>query len=254
MKKSEIQSAIGTAIISGIILAILCLFGLSLSQEDMEEGVMIRFGDNIDGYGEQTSHSAPSTPSSPKPITPKPSDPLMTQDDESIALEQERKKRIEEERRQQQEEQRKIEEEHRAEEKRKAEELEKERKTQAAQNLASGAFNQSSGQGSGTTTGEAMQGNPAGNGAQGGHSWSLSGRNLKGKLFEPAYTSNEEGTIVVNIRVDNSGKVTEASIGPGTDITNEALRKATLEAAKKNVFSAGPGIVLGTITYKFSLR
>ena len=50
MKKSEIQSAIGTAIISGIILAILCLFGLSLSQEDMEEGVMISFGDNIDGY------------------------------------------------------------------------------------------------------------------------------------------------------------------------------------------------------------
>ena len=156
MKKSEIQASIGTAIISAIILAILCLCGLSLSKEDMEEGVMISFGETLEGYGEQVSKPITSQAVSKKPIVTTPKEQLMTQDDESIAIEQERKRRADEERRKQQEEQQRKDEERRAEEQRIAQQQERDRKAQAAQNLASGAFSQSTGAGSGTTTGEAM--------------------------------------------------------------------------------------------------
>ncbi len=220
----------------------------------MEEGVMISFGETLEGYGEQSMQAVAVKPSAPKPIVSKPSDPLMTQDDESIAIEQERKRRVEEERRIKEEEKRRKDEERRAEQQRIAEQQERERKAQEAQNLASGAFSQSSNKGSGTTTGEAMQGNPAGKGTQGGHSWSLSGRDLNGKLVEPPYTSNEEGTVVVSIRVNEEGRVTEASIAAGTNITNETLRIACIEAAKRNKFSSGKGIGIGTISYKFVLK
>ena len=254
MKKTEIQSAISTALISLLILLYLLYFGMSLSKEDMEEGVMISFGEMLDGYGEQTPVAASSKPATPKVETPKPSERLMTQDDESVALEQEKKRKLQEQRVQEQQERERVERERAAEAQRKAAELERERKAQEAKNLASGAFSQSTGQGSGTTTGEAMQGNPAGKGQQNGHSWSLSGRDIKGKLAEPTYSGKQEGIIVVNIRVDQSGRVTEASIGHGTTITEEGLRNLSLVAARSNKFSAGNGIVLGTITYRFVLK
>ena len=74
-------------------------------------------------------------------------------------------------------------------------------------------------------------------------------------MAQPSYQGNEEGTIVVEVRVDASGNVVSAAIATkGTTITNETLRKATIEAAKKNKFSAGDGVAIGTITYNFRLN
>ena len=80
-------------------------------------------------------------------------------------------------------------------------------------------------------------------------------KDLLGKLAQPSYQSNEEGRIVVEIRVDASGTVVSASIATkGTTITDEALRNAAITAAKKNKFSTGGGVAIGTITYNFRLN
>lgn len=86
----------------------------------------------------------------------------------------------------------------------------------------------------------------------GNGSWSLAGRSLKGRLVEPSNSGNEQGTIVVTIRVDASGKVIDAIIGTGTTITSPSMRLAAMEAAKKNVFTAGDSMAFGTITYEFT--
>ena len=86
---------------------------------------------------------------------------------------------------------------------------------------------------------------------QRGHSWSLNGRDLLSKLVQPSYQGNEEGRIVVEIRVDASGNVVLATITKGTTIINETFWDAARSAAKKNKFSSGSGVVIGTITYNY---
>ena len=49
-------------------------------------------------------------------------------------------------------------------------------------------------------------------------------------------------------------KVVSATITKGTTITNETLRNVAVNAAKKNKFSAGGGVAIGTITYNFRLN
>lgn len=272
LKKSEIQSGIATTIICIVILLILLFCGMTAHKDEMDEGVMISLGFAEEGYGESMPNPTPAPEAAPLPTpTPPPAAPqvsspseedLMTQEDPSVALEAEKKrKEAEAEARRRAEEERiareKAEQERIAREK--AEEAarikaEQEAKRNQASSLAGSAF-QNMGKGQGETKGETQQGNPAGQGSQGGHSWSLNGRNLLGKLAQPTYQSNEEGRIVVEIRVDASGKVVDAAIATkGTTITNESLRKEAIAAAKKNKFSTGGGVAIGTITYNFRLN
>jgi TonB family protein len=186
----------------------------------------------------------------------------MTQEDPSVALEAEKKrKEAEEEARRRAEEERiareKAEQERIAREKAEEEariKAEQEAKRNQASNLTGSAF-QNKGKGQGQTKGETQQGNPVGEGSFGDQPVSI-GRKLLGSLARPSYQGNEEGCIVVEIRVDASGKVVDAAIATkGTTITNETLRKAAIEAAKKNKFSAGDGgVAIGTITYNFRLN
>lgn len=272
LKKSEIQSGIATTIICIVILLILLFCGMTAHKDEMDEGVMISLGFAEEGYGESMPNPTPAPEAAPlptpmpPPAAPQVSSPseedLMTQEDPSVALEAEKKrKEAEAEARRRAEEERiareKAEQERIAREK--AEEAarikaEQEAKRNQASSLAGSAF-QNMGKGQGETKGETQQGNPAGQGSQGGHSWSLNGRNLLGKLAQPTYQSNEEGRIVVEIRVDASGKVVDAAIATkGTTITNESLRKEAIAAAKKNKFSTGGGVAIGTITYNFRLN
>jgi TonB family protein len=110
------------------------------------------------------------------------------------------------------------------------------------------------GKGSGDGSGDGIQGNPAGHGNLGGNSWSLNGRSLTGRLISPSYDKDVEGKITVNIRVDESGHVSSASIGSPTTISDAETRNAAMSAAHNTRFSAGKGIVTGTITYNFKLR
>jgi TonB family protein len=247
---------------------------MTVHKDEMDEGVMISLGYAEEGFGESVPNptpkpapeAAPVPTPTPPPAAPEVSTPseedLMTQEDPSVALEAEKKrKQAEEEAKRRAEEERiareKAEQERIAREKAAEEariKAEQEAKKNQASSLAGSAF-QNMGKGQGQTKGEAQQGNPAGQGSQGGHSWSLKGRNLLGKLAQPSYQSNEEGRIVVEIRVDASGTVVSASIATkGTTITDEALRNATVAAAKKNKFSTGGGVAIGTITYNFRLN
>ena len=247
MKKSELYASVGTVVVCGIVLAILLLFGFSVSKKDIDEGLMVSFGEELEGYG-QSETVAPQTivaSSVPSVSSPKNED-LMTQEDESVVLAAKEKKKKEEER------QRLVEEQRRQEEQRIA--AENQRKADQAK-AAAGVFGKQTTGGSGSTIGESTQGNPAGSGSSGGHSWSLAGRSLNGGLPKPAYNGNEEGRIIINIRVDRSGNVTDVSIDErNTNISDNRLRTASREAAKRTKFTAGSDIAMGTITYQFRLN
>jgi outer membrane biosynthesis protein TonB len=84
-----------------------------------------------------------------------------------------------------------------------------------------------------------------------GVGFDLTGRNSK-SLPIPTYESDELGTIVVKIRVDQDGKVISAIAGgQGTTITNERLRRLVEEAAMNSLFDSNEARVqAGTITYR----
>lgn len=205
----------------------------------------------------------PATPASPPPAsTEKP--PVATQDmEKTIALETERKAEADRKRKAEAE----------AEAKRRAEaEAERKAREEAERkkninSLVGGAFGDGSGTtGSrGNTHGTGTQGSPAGNGTTGKvsgvggiGSYDLGGRGMgAGGLKLPSYTVDDYGTVVVDIIVNPSGTVIEATIGRGTNTTNSTLRNESLRAARQTKFAAAAGTSnnqKGTITYKFNLN
>lgn len=87
----------------------------------------------------------------------------------------------------------------------------------------------------------------------------LEGRTpVKGNVITPEYNSQDHGTIVVKIWVDNYGKVQKATPGAdGTTVTNKELWAAARNAAMSTVFSASreaPAMQEGKITYVFKLK
>jgi len=89
-----------------------------------------------------------------------------------------------------------------------------------------------------------------------GISFSLAGRAAK-KLAKPTNNSSEQGTVVIKIWVDRSGKVINARMRvSGTNTSSSNLQRLALEAALKARFNANPDateVQTGTITYKFVL-
>ncbi len=111
--------------------------------------------------------------------------------------------------------------------------------------------NSETGRGTGSGTGYGT-GNGSGNG-----SFDLDGRSLgTGGLPRPSYNVREEGKVVVTIVVNPAGQVIRTSINKMTNTTNQALRKAAEEAAKKAHFNSISGLnnQTGTITYYFKLK
>lgn len=87
----------------------------------------------------------------------------------------------------------------------------------------------------------------------------VKGRSVaNGDLIRPDYHVQEEGTVVVRVKVNQYGKVTEAVPGaPGTTTMNTQLHNAARKAAMKTVFNASadaPVSQEGTITYIFKLK
>jgi TonB family protein len=89
-------------------------------------------------------------------------------------------------------------------------------------------------------------------------SFSLDGRSMQGKLVQPSNTSNQAGKIVVEIYVNQQGKVTKATVRTkGTTIQNETLWRAAERAASQASFNSDakkPPTQIGSITYVFKLR
>lgn len=86
----------------------------------------------------------------------------------------------------------------------------------------------------------------------------LSGRSVVGSLPKPSYNAQLEGTVVVQVKVDQYGNVTEAVPGvEGTTVTDKGLWNAARNAAMKahfNTSADAPVVQMGTITYKFKLQ
>jgi TonB family protein len=86
----------------------------------------------------------------------------------------------------------------------------------------------------------------------------LQGRNVLGTLPKPSYSAQLEGKVVVQIKVNQYGEVTDAIPGvEGTTVTDKNLWTAARNAALKAHFNQkadAPAVQLGTITYIFKLK
>lgn len=267
--KSKIYGVVASLLTLLILLLILLFVYIDKPFIAEDDGIMISFGDGNEGGGIQTEEPIASLPTQtvtppPMPSEPSPNEYITQEDEQSLALEKQRKqeeakKKAEEAERirKQKEEQERIEAERIAKEKALAEEQAKKQAAIDKANQLGGLFSNggSSNQGAnGSDNSNATKGNPAGQGNSGGNSWSLKGRSLQGKLATPAYNSNVEGVVVVEIRVNAEGKVIDAKSTSGTTISDKSVQRAAEEAAKKAVFSKGENDVLGTITYRFKLN
>ena len=272
----------------------LVLLPIPIQKLETEDGIMVSFGEDMNGGGfgdgggmgdnMYTNNAPGTTPAIPiktgettpavtesKTKLKSSSEEVLTQNyEESVALATQKKKAIQDKENkkaqdlliQQQEQQRKA---AAAEQQRKQQAIAKANDlmggsfgngtgTGRGDGSGSGSYGTGSGNGSGSGTADARQGNPAGRGSAGGHGWSLTGRSLAGSLVMPGYPSNVEGKVIVNIRVDANGNVTSATVGQATNISDPQTRNAALTAARKTHFTAGKGIVLGSITYNFKLK
>ena len=110
------------------------------------------------------------------------------------------------------------------------------------------------GSGGSTGVGEGSGKGSGGEGGGSGISFSLAGRGSK-SLPLPTATSSENGSIVVEIRVDQEGNVVFAkAVWKGTTLTDKNLWRLCEQAAKDSKFTAkpdAPELQKGTITYIF---
>ena len=119
----------------------------------------------------------------------------------------------------------------------------------------------------GNTYGGGNQGSPdgtPGTNQYGGHSgdgqgpsYSLSGRSAR-SLPKPTFPGNESGTVVVEVTVNNYGKVTKALPGiKGSNTVDPSLLEAAKKAAMAATFNSdtnAPAFQKGTITYHFIIQ
>lgn len=273
--KSKIWGTVAALLALLILFLLLWFVYLDSPYVPEEEGIEVALGDYVDGGAEQftPAESVPEVVApAPAPAAPSANDLVVQEDEESLALqkkaEEERKRLAAEEalrEKQRQEELARIEAERLAKEKAAAEKAAREQaaREKAERLMRALGNNSNSTSGSGSTTGNTTQGdvqghpNPASRGSGNGPQVSLAGRNLRGKLTTPKYDTNDEGIVVVSIRVNAAGKVVEAKKGQGTNTSNEALISAAVNAAKLATFSEtaeGSPDVFGTITYNFTNR
>ncbi|MBP7919551.1 MAG: energy transducer TonB [Parabacteroides sp.] len=272
--KDDLYSLLGSVGFHLLILLVLSLTILSTVVPEEDSGVLVNFGNVDEAAGtfeplntgqEPMEETTPPPPPTPAVETAK--EELVTQDvEESVALAEAKKKK---------EEQRKKEEAIKREQDRiQKEKLEQQRladaqrqKELAIKNKVAGAFGAGSAAGSSQGSGETgsgNQGSPFGNSDHGANdgvggygSFSLNGRSIgAGGLPRPAYTIQEEGRIVLEIKVNPSGSVISAEISKGTTITNESMRRSAKDAARRAKFNSisGSNDQIGTITYIYKLR
>ncbi len=247
VRKPQLYGILGSMVLCSIVLILLFVIQMnSYAVTDEEEGIMVSFGDSFEGSGTQ-GQAAQAGGTAPKIYQPK-NQQFLTQKDPSVSLgtsaDKTEKERLENLR---------IEQERQASEKKR-----RDQEALAINEMVGNVFGSStsngSGKGSGSGNKEGFEGNPAGRGVVNGNSWSLNGRNLVGNLITPRYEQNVEGEVTVNIRVDENGVVEGVSIGVPTNISDAAILKAAMEAAKNTRFSGGKGKATGTITYHFRLK
>lgn len=255
MKKSTKYGIIGSVLSCIIVFLLLwfLVFPTLDSAQKEDEGLVVSFGDNLDGSGKtdkpvEIPVEKPTQVATPIETTKPTKQDFVTQTDKSLEIAEQKRKETERKESVALEKQR-IDAERRANEKKQKEQVAIDKA-----NAMNGMFGNNNSNGSGTGSGDTRQGNPAGKGSSGGNSWSLNGRYLNGKLVSPSYDKDVEGKITVNIRVDEKGIVTTANVGTPTTISDLEMRNAAITAAKNTHFTEGKGVSTGTISYTFNLK
>lgn len=126
----------------------------------------------------------------------------------------------------------------------------------------SGLFDRKKPTGSESGTGKSDAGSGVADKGRAGSSagWSLDGRSIVGnggRPVMPTRVPDIRGTVVVEITVNAAGQVTNAKVRlRGTNVVDNALRKAAVDAARKTRFNALGGVPdqKGTITYHFDVK
>jgi TonB family protein len=263
------KSILGTILFHGVILLIIVLFGFTTPLPlPSEEGILINFGTEETGAGDielRFSETTAAEPAMPvmSDVTPDKETNLTQDYEEAPAIEKkEPEKTIHDKDAAPEESVRsdtKTEVQPPVEEPRKVDERALYKGRQNSDNTT---------EGEGITGGDSNQGNPFGSPESdnysnissqgtGGVNWSLDGRNPI-SLPKPEYKYQISGTVVVRIRVDQSGKVTSAEAGvKGSNTTDTRLLEAARLAALKARFDSNPGapvVQQGTLTYHFILQ
>ena len=266
------KGIIGTVILHAVLLIMLIVVAFTPPKPpELEEGILVNFGTDETGIG--------MIEPSPPPVQK--DEPLLTQNNEEApevkkvdpVAEKKRLEKIEADRKikEQLEIERKQKEQEELERKR----IEAEQKRQAdimnktRDALANSKNAGTSSKGEGEAGGAGNQGVPTGSvnsknrgdgagfGDQGNISYDLGGRGFQ-SLPAPKYDYQGEGKVVVEVRVDRSGKVTQAIPGSkGSTTLDEYLLRVAKEAALKAIFDPkadAPVTQKGIITYNFKLR
>lgn len=248
-KKTErhIWAAAGTFLFMLLVFLLLWLIRLSAVVPEQEEGIELAFVEEMPDTGGYPSDAlnpspvpedAPAAPAAPAVSQPTPATPPehIVSEEETLAIERARKEKEEREA---------------AERARKQKEAEAIAKANAMSSLFGNTGNNAQ-TGSGSQ-GAGQKGNPVGHGSSGGNSWNLSGRGIKGTLPKPANTFNQEGRVIIEIRVNAAGNVIAATHKGGT-ISDKQTIQLALDAARKAKFTEGDHDQIGTITYNFKFN
>jgi outer membrane biosynthesis protein TonB len=261
-KQNKVKGIIGTIAFHGLLLLALILIGLSTPLPlPGEEGVEVNLGYTDQGMGKiQKVEPAPAKVIPPPPEPEKEvKEKIITQDvEEAPAIEE---KKIEEKKPEKKPEVKPKEIKKEVVPEKKEPEppkvnpkaLYKGKSNAEGQGGSEGETNQPGDQGS--PYGDPKVSNHEGTGGQGnGISYSLGGRGAM-NLPKPEYNSEDQGKVVVTIKVDQQGNVTSADPGAkGTNVSDHKLWEMAKEAALKSKFSPDPNAPptqTGTITYNF---
>ena len=251
--KRHIIASVGTALFMVLLFLLLWFIYLTAVVPEQEEGIEVAFGEveEAGGYMAEQSEAmplpAPEPVAPPQQAAPAVEEHITTEDPEALAL-------AEAKRKQEAQEKARLEAERKAREAAEAERKAKEAEAIAKANAMGSLFgNSGNTTGSGESQGSGQRGNPVGHGSVGGNSWSLAGRGIKGTLPFPSNNFQQEGKVVVQIRVNAAGQVVNATI-TGGDVSDKQTQQLALEAARKAKFTEGDHDQIGTITYIFKLN
>ena len=245
-KKDKGIAIAGTIMVHALALLVLFLMAFRTHPLPGEEGVEVDLGMMNQGMG----NIQPEKPAIPQAVQPqqqqsKSKEDLVTQnDDEAPSLKKPKNAKPKQEK-----------------------PAEEPKPTVNQRALFKGNNNPQAGGSEGITGQPGDQGNPnglagikqyEGNGGKGnGMGYDLGGRGAK-SLHRPDDNFSEEGTVVVDIWVNPSGKVVRAEVShKGTTIINSEMRQKAIQAALRSSFAVDPNAPdeqHGTITYNFVIN
>lgn len=265
-EREKREGLIGTILFHLILVVFFLFYGLTHMVPYPEQGLTVNFGDSATGMGDvepiETGAQPEPQPDPVEEVVPTPVETtpevveqdVVTQDNvetietpkpkEPTPEEIEAKKAAE------------------AEAKRKKEQEDFKRKMAQTTNKFANAQKAGGSEGDDDTPGgnkgqlDGAEGKSYTGGGSGNGNYSLGDREALTKP-KPLYDCQEEGKVVVDIKVDRNGKVVYASVGKGTTNTAECLTAKAIQAAYKTQWQAKNGAPIeqrGKITYHFILE